>query len=50
MPTNSTQRGFGSAHSVGVRLLDVPLVQPWQAHGDALAAEAHAAFHQFFAA
>ena len=23
------QRGFGSAHSVGVRLLDVPLVQPW---------------------
>lgn len=22
------QRGFGSAHSVGVRLLDVPLVQP----------------------
>ena len=44
------QRGFGSAHSVGVRLLDVPLVQPWQAHGDALAAEAHAAFHQLFAA
>ena len=42
--------GLGSAHGVGVGLLDMPFVQPGQAHGDTLAAEGHTAFQQRFAA
>ena len=40
-----------AAHiGVGVGLLDMPFVQPGQAHGDTLAAEGHTAFQQRFAA